>query len=111
MAKKAQSRAPSSLISRGDDPPHPPMCGAARLTTSTGTPDGKAARYKTIIQNELWSLPMADDTGDEACVQGSAPASGKPKQLRPTDVKPLNREWRRPPEGRPPPPPDSVRQP
>ena len=43
---------------------------------------------------------MADDTGDEAGVHGAATASGKPKQLRPTDVKRLNREWRRRTEGR-----------
>ena len=43
---------------------------------------------------------MADDTGDEAGVHGAATASGKPRQLRPTDVKRLNREWRRRTEGR-----------
>src|SRR6202035_4551856 len=100
MAKKAISRTPNSLISRGTTPRtlrrevrRTPRRARARLTA-------KAARYKTIIQNELWSLPMADDTGDEAGVHGAAPASGKPKQMRPTDVKRLNREWRRRTEGR-----------
>jgi len=38
---------------------------------------------------------MADDTQGQA-----SPPGGTPKQLRPTDVKRLNREWRRRTEGR-----------
>src|SRR6201996_9310396 len=43
---------------------------------------------------------MADDTDDEAGVPAAVPARGTPRQLRPTDVKRLNREWRRRTGGR-----------
>lgn len=44
---------------------------------------------------------MADDTDNEAGVPGGVfPARGAPRQLRPTDVKRLNRQWRRRTQGR-----------
>jgi tRNA (guanosine-2'-O-)-methyltransferase len=43
---------------------------------------------------------MADDLDDKAGVPGVPRASGMPRQLRPTDVKRLNREWRRRTRGR-----------
>ena len=44
---------------------------------------------------------MADDTDSEAGVTAEAgTGGGTPRQLRPTDVKRLNREWRRRTEGR-----------
>src|SRR6476646_4762730 len=54
----------------------------------------------TIIKNDPWRLPMADETVSEAGVPGVVPVSGTPRQLRPTDVKRLNRGWRRRTEGR-----------
>jgi tRNA (guanosine-2'-O-)-methyltransferase len=60
-----------------------------------------------MIPNEPWSLSMADDTDSEVSAPGPVAASGTaaatagpPRQLRPTDVKRLNREWRRRTEGR-----------
>ena len=57
---------------------------------------------RQVIPNDPWSLPMVSDTGSEAGAPGrrasagtGAAPGGTPRQLRATDVKRLNREWRR----------------
>src|ERR1700729_3703812 len=53
-----------------------------------------------MIPNEWWRLSMADDSESVAGPAGGTGRGGTPRQLRPTDVKRLNREWRRRTEGR-----------
>src|SRR6201991_146688 len=53
-----------------------------------------------MIPNEWWRLSMADDSESVAGPAGTTGRGGTPRQLRATDVKRLNREWRRRTEGR-----------
>src|SRR6202161_324124 len=53
-----------------------------------------------MIPNEWWRLSMADDSESVAGPAGGTGRGGAPRQLRPTDVRRLNREWRRRTEGR-----------